>query len=280
MRKFPYTTSEVLLRVEGQSPAGRTNGTYLAMKDGDWYQVTLYKPVGDRVYGYVRSDVVKLIEPQTSPDNVDGEGLVKDLIKQDYLIYHSLLRSAEMLRRLKVKGKDVSKPEAVVNTLAKNLAERKKAIEQSNLVKVGHKIESSHKWILSKLGLSGLGEPVTISLSAAALIFVAGAAAAGLIYFAFKAAKSDSDREAKISKEVEEILTRELGVDGYATFKADMDKQVKDAYADGKSDGEWDGIFAIAKPLLIAAGGFWAVTKFMDYQEDKKLKRQIKRIAA
>jgi hypothetical protein len=279
VRAYPYITDPVKLKtgesvknlivnVKKGNPVGRTSGLFFAMKDGNWYQVMFYKPIGNRTYGYCRLDVITLI---TADNNKEGEKqgtkLMNDLITSDVKLYQNLLILAELSNSLGKKGVNVSSYEKRINEIIALYNERQKAIKDSGLIKTNNWVHEKWAWIQNKwsskkyeTGTYGIGEITTgIAIAIGAGV---GLVSAALIYYAFKPKYDDSVANVKETTELKKALSY-LSPEESQKLMSDLELQVDKAYQQGKTDQSLTGIWKNLKTIGIVVGTYLLADKLI-----------------
>jgi len=267
VRSLPTQNSDLLVMVTGNQSAGRTSGAFLKMGDGNWLQLNLYRPVKGKTYGYMREDVIRLSEPPPdSPnDKVDDQeagSLLENLIKNDNGTYHSMLKSAEMIDRLKKQGKDMSEHETKLNSITTRYAKRQQKLKDSTLIKWQDGLRKGYEWLADKWShmFDGMGTPILIPIAIGA---VAALGLAVTIYYAFKPDYEDSVADLKVSSDLELALSK-VSPEQAKAIKIDLEKQVDDAYNQGKTDQQFSFFGLPLKVLLIGGLGLFAANKFLN----------------
>lgn len=255
--------NNLLTVVKQGTPVGRTSGSFFKMKDGDWLQVMFYAPVSNRSYGYVRSDVVTLVNPSDNKQaEQNGSQLINDLVANDIKVYQNLLFNSELIEKMKAKGFDrLVTYEAKHEDLIKKYNERQTAIKNSGLVKTNNWVSSKWQWLQKKWSA------LTSGVGVAPLVLVAiggavGVVSAVLIYYAFKPRYDDSKIDLKESAELTKAL-QSLSPEEAATLRDNLEKQIDDAYNQGKKDQQFSGWLGTLKNVALLVGGFWLADKFV-----------------
>ncbi len=268
IRKFPSTRDIVLFNVKKGDAAGRTSGAFTDKKDGRWFQVTFHKKVKNRIFGYVRSDVVRLLEPKTQP-KVDGEALVKALIKNDKILYHRLLIIADLIRRLNEAGIDVTAFDARFTLLIRRYTLRQNKLKESKLLKFQTGFQAaftSLKVLFStapfifgshKVGTIGNPFPVIPIVIVAVISFGTPIA----LYFAFRPDFDESTIDLKESRALRKLLDS-IDPKVAKEIRADLEKQIDKAFRLGKETERFDFSFGkIITPIIIGGILFFVFTK-------------------
>jgi hypothetical protein len=274
-RSGPGTSYKNIGTAAYEKSFGRTSGNYYKMTDGIWYQVVLNDNKG---YAYVRGDVTRLVVPKDTPvTEAEGKKLVDQLVSNDIQVHESLIRSANLLNSVKAKGTNISSYQDKYKGLLTRLIRRQDKIKNSKILswKTGFKkgmdnlVEGFKSYVLTHYGLyiQGIG---AITLVAIVIGAVAGAGLSVAAYFAFRPEYDESKTDLKISKELEEVLSKVDPVTA-EKIKTDLEKQVDTAYNKGKTAGTFSGMFNIIKPIAFAALGFWGITKLIDSQGRKRV---------
>jgi hypothetical protein len=272
IRNLPSTNGEVLTTVTGSRSAGRSSGAYLTMPDGNWLQVNLYSAVKGKSYGYVREDVVRLSEPppESPNDKVDDReagSLLENLVNNDNRTYHSMLKSAEMIDRLKKQGKDVTGVEKKLSEVSSRYSKRQKKLKESTLIKWQDGLRRGYEWLADKWSrlVGGIGTPILIPIAIGAVV---GIGLSVTIYYAFKPDYEDSVVDLKVSAELEQALSK-VSPEQAAKIKKDLEKQVDDAYNQGKTDQQFSFFGLPAKVLLIGGIGLLAIGQLTRFSKNR-----------
>lgn len=245
-----------------------------AYKDGSylWYGV---KTLTGKV-GYVREDNAKTVYLKNdAPSKEATQTLVNNIVANDRKVYDSLLVLSNLIATQKKAGCNVSKYEAKFKELNEKLAERQAALKNNSSWFGSVKTDASGVWSKMKdaynslvASISGVGAiPVIIAVVAVAALVV-GSTATIAVYFALKPKYDESKKDLQETDELKEAVAK-LSTEKGKKLLDDLEKQVDDAYNDGKTDGQLGGMFSIIKPLAIGALGFVLVTKFLDSQKGK-----------
>lgn len=272
-RSEPTTSAKILVTKQKGTSAGRTTGNYTNMPDGKWYQVVLNPP--SNAIAWVRSDVTGLWTPTSNSlvSDADATSLVDKLVKADDEIFHSLIRSGVIVATNKQKGKNVSSVEKQIADLTARLNRRQDKIKTSKILKwkTGIKAGYDKAWAWTKkiLGISGIGAVPVVVVVVAAL---AGAGLATAAYFAFKPDYDESTVDLKVSKDLEELLNK-ADPQTAQEIKANLEKQVDDAYNRGKTDGSFGGIFKTVKYLAFFFLGYIVIDKGMQLNDKRRGKK-------
>ncbi|MCX6257975.1 MAG: hypothetical protein NTW49_08800 [Bacteroidia bacterium] len=272
VRSLPSQSSELVTAVSGNQAAGRTSGAYLAMDDGNWLQVNLYQTINGKSYGYMREDVVRLTDPPPdSPnDKVDDKeagSLLENLVKNDNQTYHSMLKSAEMIDRLKKQGKDMSSHETKLNDLTARYSKRQQKLKDSTLIKWQDGLKKGYEWLADKWSrmVDSIGTPILIPIAIGAVVALGLAVT---IYYAFKPDYEDSVVDLKVSADLEQALSK-VSPEQAQKIKDDLNKQVDDAYNQGKVDQEFSFFGLPMKTLILGGLGIFAAGKILSLAKNR-----------
>ena len=153
------------------------------------------------------------------------------------------------------------------------LAARQQEFETSTYLKCKTAFESAwnkaysvYKRLLSNI--SGIGvAPVVIGAVVVAIAAVAGVSAYA-IYQALKPKYDASVTDLKQSDELKLALST-LTADQQNKVVEDLEKQIDDAYNEGRKDAAFSGAWAVIKPLAFAAAGWYLIQLFIDKQKRK-----------
>jgi hypothetical protein len=256
VREKPTTNSAVLKNFKAKTPAGRSTGEALQMKDGLWVQVKFYTAVNGKEFGYVRSDVAKFAD--VPPASGDGVALINNIISKDADTYHTSLRAKELINRLKQKGVNTSKQEKELAAIVKSLNARQQKIKNSDLLKTQTGIQKGYEWLIKKLGI---GEPISLVVGCVIAVSLIGTAV--LVYNYFqpdeKPAGADWTKVRNLEKALQNLSPSEA-----AELKEDIDTQVKEAYEDGFKDAKGDFLGGSIKNILLIGGGAFLAYKIIN----------------
>ena len=270
------TEYPILVTVQGGNLVGKTTGAYAAMSDGKWIQTK----IGDK-FGYVRSDVVNLVKPQTVTKK-DAFGIIQKLVESDKQVFETLLRIGPLLTAVKQKGINTQSSEKINTDLWTRLQKRQDDIKKSNLVKWEAGIKKAYqnlqKYAVEAntypgaflMGISGAYDKIG-ALPAIIIGVVAGVGLAAGAYFIFKPKYDESGADLKISKDLENLLAK---IDPATAKKItdDLNKQIDDAYNAGKTDQWLSSLKNILLPLGIGLGGYFLITSFVRKESNKNKK--------
>ncbi|MCK9618648.1 MAG: hypothetical protein M0R21_12530 [Lentimicrobiaceae bacterium] len=275
IRKEASTDSQVIAVIAQEVTAGRTSGFYENKNDGLWYEINLQEPKSGLNVGFVREDVVKLIESKENTVAQDNaQQLVNSILKNDLEIFKTLVRCANIIIALDKNNIDTTKHKKVLKYLSYSLGTRQGYLINSGLAvsyKTGYPkaytdLINGYKKIVESL--TGIGIiPVLVII----VVFAIGAATAVGAYYAFRPRYDESKKDLKISNELEKALST-LSPSEAEKVKNELEKQIDNAYNSGKEQGTFSGMFSFIKPLAFALGGFWLITKFVDSQTRRKEK--------
>jgi hypothetical protein len=264
-RSAPNTTASVLHNSKKGFSAGRTSGDFYGMPDGIWWAVVLNS---NGQTAYVREDVTTFIKPSSNPTITDtqAQGIVNDLVKSDVEIFHALLRCNALITAAKNKNLNVTALQTQYTTLLTRLNARQSKIKTSKLLSYKTGLKKGYE-SLSEGFVKGMTTPayyggIIYGIGSVAAVVIGAIIGAGLavgIYYAFKPSYSESQADLKVSSDLEKALST-LTPDEANKVKADLEKQIDDAYNAGSTDGTFGGIMKIAKPVLIGVGGFLLVS--------------------
>jgi hypothetical protein len=260
VRETPSTYRPPLLVLQPGQPAGRTTGNYLTMQDGNWYQVSLIKPVGNNKYGYVRQDVVRFENPAQSPiAESNAQKLLNDLVETDKENFARFYVIAAQLAAAQKKGINITAQKQSLTALVNRFIQRQRKLQNSNLVKAS---VATTDFINKLKGFVGIGEVVIGTGVVIGVSVAAGAALAAAAYYAFKPDYDQAYADKRAAIALEDFASK-LSPQDYAALKEKVAKEISEAYNQGKSDGSKGGAFTVVKYLVVAFLGFIAVDKFL-----------------
>lgn len=242
----PSYSSDVLYTVNGF--VGMTDGMYENVDGWTWYRLAAID--GTHVWGWVREDYVDLKTVSPVEYNT-AQARLNLIIENDMNSLTYLLVSSEYCRRLEAKGYDVSAQKEKIRELYASIVERNDAIKKSGAVDDIQEGQSTlTEFAPALLAIVNNTAFVGIVLSTTALITIIISAlligvAADYFYhsnqarlekstYTFKACKSLADLLSKVDKQTaQEIL-------------ADIDRQIKEAEAQGYKNGYFKATFGVS----------------------------------
>lgn len=243
---------------------GRTTGNFYKMTDGSWYQVLLN---GEKGYTWIREDVTSFTDPaQNDVTAAQSKKMIDELVYNDIVIHESLIKSANLINSIKAKGVSIKAQETQYITLLNRHARRQEKIKNSKVLKwqtglkkgITKLVDGFKSYLLSQgIYIAGIG---AIQLVPVVLAAAAGAGLAITAYFLFRPEYDESKTDLKITRELEEALSK-VDPETAEIIKKQLEEQVDDAYNKGKTAGTFDGIFRIAKPIILILAGFWIAQK-------------------
>lgn len=261
VRRLPSTAStangvaNLLVSIQPGNAIGRLSGGTAFMTDGKWYQVNLDKTYGDRNYGYVREDVIKIEDPISSAtaEKYSSE-LLTALQKNDVALYKNMLTIAEIIDLAEKQKKQVSDIKARFEKLNAAYAARQNEIKNSGWVKFSQWTDDGWAWLQKKWSdaVNGIGEVVSIT---AVLLFSAGAISAVGLYYWLRPKYSDSVVNLKQSEDLIKAL-KSISPDAANGVLNYLEKQIDDAYNQGRRNQRFDDAGGMVKTGLIVVGTF------------------------
>lgn len=280
-RYFICTADRVTDRVNIRSGASTSDGIIGHLYVGDYLQMQK-KAYNDGTYrwygvltidgkiGYIRGDYVKTVYlKNTEPTTAQTQSIIDALVASDKDVYNNLLICASLLEVQKKNGCNVSSCLSKFNTLNERLAERQNALRENSIFhnvktvvsSIWNSAKNSYNAVLSYI--SGIGVlPVAIYAIVAGVSLVIGAVSSLAIYYAFKPKYDQSTVDLKQTKELKEALEK-LSPEKAQKVVEDLEKQIDDAYNNGKTDGSFSGIWNVAKYVVVGIGGFYLVSQFL-----------------
>lgn len=243
-----------------------------------WYAIKM----PDGQIGYCRKDLLQFYTV-TNKDTYSDKELnifLADLAAVNKSIYLRLLQSSVLIQEAYQKGVNyntISAYAAKLEQLNNNLATRQKELENSTYIKCKTAFESVwqsaynvYKKLLNTLSsISGIGAaPVVIAAVVVAITAVAGVAAYS-IYTALKPKYDASVVDLKQSDELKKALESLTPAEQNKVVN-DLEKQIDDAYNEGRKDATFSGAWAIIKPVALGVAGWYLITMFIDKQAKKR----------
>lgn len=239
-----------------------------------WYAIQM--PGGQ--IGYCRKDLLQFytITDKDTYTDADLKTFLGDIVAVNKSIYLRLLQCSVLLEDAAKAGQDQKKLynyAVVLRGLNDRLAARQQELETSTYLKCKTAFESAwdkaysvYKRLLSNI--SGIGvAPVVIGAVVVAIAAVAGVSAYA-IYQALKPKYDASVTDLKQSDELKLALST-LTADQQNKVVEDLEKQIDDAYNEGRKDAAFSGAWAVIKPLAFAAAGWYLIQLFIDKQKRK-----------
>lgn len=235
---------------------GRATGKTVTANNGSkWIQLTLYKSVMGVTTAYVAFEDVLLFKPTSDevPTPLNGEKVLKTLIETDQEVSKNLILATAQVAQMKP-GTKRTNAERTIQALSTKLKTRQEHIKQSGLVRFQEAASSAFDSIKEFFGI-GFVVTVPTAIAAGSLIAV-GVGAAIALYFVFKPSYDESKADLKISNDLAKLLEKEDPIVAQK-IKDNIEKQIDDAYNQGKTDGTFGGMFSVVKPLLWGGAGIW-----------------------
>lgn len=273
--RLPSTDSEILLTVKKNNPAGRSSGTFLKMTDANYHLINLYKMYAGRNYGYIKEVECYFWTPTNNETgNQYGNQLINDLVNNDVKVYQNIAFCASLIDNYKAKEINVSDYEKKLNSIIKTYTNRQNKIKNSTSIKIVKwftNLFSSGKSLTLKeqlpgafYGISGWAVPVAAGV-------VVGIAASVIIYYSFKPDYEDSVKDLKTSDELKKALAS-LSPQESQKLTSNLEKQIDDAYNQGKTDQSFSGFFGNLKTIAIILVGGFIGYKLFDIANKKSTK--------
>lgn len=261
VRRDSSTTAPVLNQYPREIKIGTYTGTSEKKVDGTWLKLSI---LGG--YGWVRSDVVIVVNPTAkTPTKQEIDGVVQQLQKSDEEIFHTLLRALPLMQAAKAKGVNVAAHETKYKDLYNRFSVRQTAMKESTALKCQTGVRKTYEAMRDKmaswLGIHGIGEPFT--LATCVILVAVGVGASVAVYYVFKPKYDESSKDLVISSDLEKALST-LSPEVRETVVKDLEKQVDDAYNQGKTDGTFGGlgkVFMYGGFGLLAVYGINQLTK-------------------
>lgn len=270
-----YTTNSAIL---GQlTKTARYKVLSYGYKTGEsdsekWYAIQL--PGGG--VGYCRKDKLRfytITDGNTYSEN-DLKTFTADLIAVNKSIYLRLLQSSALLEQAKKAGKNTSSYDATFKALNDRFAARQKEMQQDTNIKVSTGFESAwqkaysiYKSFCASIGGIGVA-PVVVAAIVVAITAVAGVTAYA-VYQSLKPKYDSSVTDLKQSDNLKKAL-ESLTAEQRNEVVEDLEKQIDDAYNQGKTDGVFSGYWGILKPVAIAAAGWYLINLFINKNSGRK----------
>ena len=231
-----------------------------------WYAIQL----PDGGVGYCRKDKLQFytVTDKNNYSENDLKTFTNDLIAINKSIYLRLLQSAALLEQARNAGKNTTSYAATFKELNDRYAARQKELQQDTLIKTStgfekawNKAYSIYKSLLASIGGIGVA-PVVVAAIVVAITAVAGVSAYA-VYQSLKPKYDSSVTDLKQSDKLKAALESLTAAERNEVVE-DLEKQIDDAYNQGKSDGTFSGYWGIIKPLAIAAAGRYLINLFIN----------------
>ncbi len=260
LRSGPGTNySSIKLLPKGYS-IGYVVGFYRYKTNGyTWYLFRLYDAIAGHTVGWVADGYFS--HHKINITRSGTKKMLKDLVANDIIIYKRLLTGLVVLNRLRKMGYDVSAYYSIAKQLTKRYNARQKLLRETNALHVIDYGSTAYKKIRNYLvqsgtasgqqwGFRGLGElgaaPVAIALAVGAII---GIAVSITLYYLFKPKYDESTKDLKISAALKKALDT-LPEDQRKQVTANLEKQIDDAYNQGKTDQVLSSIWSVGKYVV------------------------------
>jgi len=279
VRAFPSTqaktssgASNILFTAKKGEPVGRSSGQYYNAEGKMWVVVNLYKTVKlgttDRKYGYVAFDVAQFFTPTDNKvAESNAKSLMDSLVANDKKLYTQLLKLAYLIKVAKDKKLNVTAIETKYNALLKVYLARQNRVKSSSLLKTESWSDNTLDKIKSYFGIGELVTGTVIAIAVGAILLV-GAGSTALIYYAFKPDYDAGVENLKVSSELETALSKLTPAES-AKVKADLEKQIDDAYNQGKTDESGLNLGGNLKTILLVGAGAFLVMQLGSKSKSK-----------
>lgn len=294
VRSMPGTDQAVLTSVSAGKKIGVVAALYKFKKNGyNWYYVKLAQSVNGKTHGFVAGSVVNFVKGGEAPTSTQGNNqnqesdkekaktLINDVIKRDIIIYKRLITAYWVLVKLQQKGKNVDAQMKVLQALAMRLGERQSKIKQiinENKNDVNFKVNynpiadlSDYNKLRKTLGLGVI--PIVIVI--VVLIVAVSATATILIQSSLKPAYDAQTVDLDFSGKFGDYIKSLPDSPEKQAAIADVEKQIDDAYNDGKADGASGSSWKWIKTAGIVGLSIWGFTKLLDVSEKWRNKRNV-----
>lgn len=274
-RSMPTTKSTVLHTSAFGYGGGHTSGEYEKKQDGTWWQVVLNKNGKE---AWVRDDVTKLTKPTKNiVTEKDGENVLNGLIENDKKIFEQLAVSAPIISDLEKKGLNVDNQKIKFKLLSDRLEKRQEKVKDSKIVNYKEGIKKGYEkfaryynsvaftnpmlpWLPFSINGVGIGVALTTIIISA----VAGVGLSIAAYFVFKPDYDESKVDLEESKALKNALDK-LDPETAQKIRAQLEKQIDDAYNRGLTGGTFLGMGKLLKPILIVGAGLFAGNLVIKY---------------
>ncbi len=264
---------------------GFATGRYTNQGGSSWLEITVGSTQNElqkKVVGYSKSDELYLSKNPFSSSNTDKaktQQLFNEIVAADAKTYINLINAYALAKEYKKRG--VVIPQSIVNqffTIWQQLQTRQSKIkEDKNLLNqtgVPNADTPAKQQALTdfvtfvQAGSKSIGIiPVIAYVIIAVAIAVSVAATTAVVLY--NKYKPDYDRSKANLKQSEELkkLLNDLDPETRQKIVDDLEKQIDDAYAKGKTAGKFSGSMGIIKPVALLLGGYFIFTKFINSQK-------------
>ncbi len=273
LRSSYSTSSRVLKKLRKDEFIGTVVGYFKYKRNGyTWYAFQLANPIAGNKFAYVAKGYFNTKKPTVTKD--DALKLVNNLAKSDTALYKYILVIGAQLSRLEKTGVDITNQKKVYVAMLKRYSRRQGKMRDTNALQVSSFIDSSYNYVRD-LAVDwarmqyGIGAVQFIPVAVAAII---GGAITIALYYQFKPDYDESQVDLKVAGQFKKFLEK-LPESTQTEIKKDLEKQIDDAYNQGKSDGVFSGMFTMIKPVLIGGVAIWGFTKLMDNSEQWRYKQ-------
>lgn len=293
IRSAAGVQSPVQKTVKEGANAGIATGEWTAVSGTKWYQLQYPGSTAKDIRtGWISEKVVSpgktVIPPPSGPAPGGGsttttttttgsdfrseaEKVAKDLVSNDLKLYQAGLKVLSNIQKLKASGKpeQVRKAQAAERVLApvvNRFFDRQRRLRENKALQVSTRISEGitaiWNWVKEKTGMSGIGEPVTISTGV--IIGVAVAVGAIITLVILNALKSDYHTSVQDLFKTEEWLKLTSGepltAEEQKTLQDNIQTTADESYNQGRDDQKTDDFTGILKNLLLlGVGGYIAI---------------------
>ena len=199
-----------------------------------------------------------------------AEKLIKGVADRDVIIYKRILVIYYQLVRLQSIGQNVDRQMTVLKNLALRYVDRQNKLQQVkdaekqgtiNFGPVNVDTFVIYDKVKNYLGLGLIQIPVAILIGVVAVVSI------GVTLWIINLLKPAYDKQAedlKITGEFKTWFDKIPDEKAKTAIKAELGKQIDDAYNAGKSSGSWGSTFTWIKTGAIVFASIWAGTKLLD----------------
>jgi hypothetical protein len=280
VRIYPGTSAPILANIVANKEIGTVISKYNKIADGyEWYLVQLTQQVGTNKFGCVAVSIVLLETNSTNNNSTSSTDIVfsaekclKASIEIDTALYKRILVMYACIQLLKSKNLNTSSFDSILSQLITRYSNRQTKVKQildQYVFTYSQPSYQLYNYIRQKFGLGAIQIPAAIVVGT---IAITSAVIAYAIIKALEPTYSEQETDLQITGTFKEWFDNIPNESVKSEIKADLEKQIDDAYNQGVSDTD-SGIAygSIIKYGLIAFASIWGFNKIID-QADKRKK--------
>ncbi len=280
VRIYPGTSAPILTNIIANKEIGTVISKYNKIADGyEWYLVQLTQQVGTNKFGCVAISVVQLDASSTSTDTnstdiiSSAEKFLQATIEIDAALYKRILVMYACIQMLKAKNLNTSSFDSILVQMITRYSNRQTKVKQildQYVFTYSQPSYQLYNYIRQKFGLGAVQIPIAIVVGA---VIITSTGIAYAIIKALEPTYSEQKTDLEITGSFKEWFDSIPNETIKSEIKADLEKQIDDAYNQGVSDTD-SGIAygSIIKYGLIAFASIWGFNKVLDYADKRKNK--------